>query len=122
MHIYLDEDSIDQRLVQLLRRAGHDVEIPADAGLSGKDDPTQLAYAITSGRICLTSNHGDSKIPCTFSTFGDKLRSRAMGGERQRDTQLRSADAARRKYAAPFDRKRHSNNCKIGRWIVESEG
>jgi predicted nuclease of predicted toxin-antitoxin system len=59
MHIYLDEDSIDQRLVQLLRRAGHDVEIPADAGLSGKDDPTQLAYAITSGRTCLTSNHGD---------------------------------------------------------------
>jgi hypothetical protein len=61
--IYLDEDSPHQRLIQLLRRAAHDVEIQADAGLSGKDDPSQLVYAITSGQVCLTGNHGDFMSP-----------------------------------------------------------
>ena len=35
MKLYLDDDSIALALVLALRRAGHDVRTPAEAGLSG---------------------------------------------------------------------------------------
>ena len=33
MRLYVDDDSVDPGLIRLLRRDGHDVQIPADAGL-----------------------------------------------------------------------------------------
>ena len=38
MNLYLDDDSVDATLIRLLQHAGHDVQIPADVGLSGDDD------------------------------------------------------------------------------------
>ena len=38
MRVYLDDDSAALLLARLLRQAGHDVELPADVGLSGEDD------------------------------------------------------------------------------------
>jgi hypothetical protein len=46
MRLYLDDDSVDRILVQLLRQAGHDVQIPNDVGMSGEDDPVHLTYTI----------------------------------------------------------------------------
>jgi hypothetical protein len=55
MRLYLDDDSVSGLLIRLLNNAGHDVEIPADGGLSGQDDamhltppspPTHLSRAV----------------------------------------------------------------------------
>jgi hypothetical protein len=59
MKLYLDDDSIDNLLIRLLRKAGHDVEIPADVGLSGREDPVHLRYCVRVGRVCLSRNHKD---------------------------------------------------------------
>jgi hypothetical protein len=59
MKLYLDDDSVERLLVQLLRKSGHDVEVPADASLGGKSDAIHLRYAVRSGRACLTRNHHD---------------------------------------------------------------
>lgn len=59
MKLYLDDDSVSGRLVILLRQAGHDVQLPSEAGTSGKTDPVHLRHAIHDGRICLTHNYGD---------------------------------------------------------------
>ena len=61
MKLYLDDDSVDHVLVQSLQKAGHDVEIPLDVGLSGDDDPVHFAHAIREGRVILTANHRDFK-------------------------------------------------------------
>ena len=61
MNLYLDEDSVAALLIRLLRNAGHDVEIPADAGLAGRNDAVHLRYAIHVRRACLTHNHKDFK-------------------------------------------------------------
>jgi hypothetical protein len=42
MLLYLDDDSNAIVLVKLLQKAGHDVQIPADAGISGVEDPEHL--------------------------------------------------------------------------------
>jgi hypothetical protein len=39
MNLYLDDDSIQASLVKLLVREGHAVQIPADAGIAGENDP-----------------------------------------------------------------------------------
>jgi hypothetical protein len=62
MNLYLDDDSVDHTLVQLLRRAGHDVELPLDVGLSGEDDPVHLRHAIHVGRVLLSANHKDFEL------------------------------------------------------------
>lgn len=62
MKIYLDDDSAGHLLVHLLRRAGHDVIIPADLGNSGEKDPTHFMDAIRADRILLTQNHDDFKL------------------------------------------------------------
>jgi hypothetical protein len=36
VRLYIDDDSVDPGLIRLLRRDGHDVEVPADVGLEGK--------------------------------------------------------------------------------------
>src|SRR6266446_3873255 len=59
MKLYLDDDSAGALLVRLLIKAGHDVLIPADAGLTGDDDPVHLAHAIQADRVLLSHNHPD---------------------------------------------------------------
>jgi hypothetical protein len=59
MNIYLDEDIASALLAQLLRRAGHDVQTPADVNLGGKPDPTVLRHTIREGRVLLSRNHAD---------------------------------------------------------------
>jgi hypothetical protein len=59
MRLYLDDDSVDPILIRLLRRGGHDVQIPADVGQVGISDQAHLAHAIRARRAILTRNHED---------------------------------------------------------------
>jgi predicted nuclease of predicted toxin-antitoxin system len=59
MTIYLDEDMASALLAQVLRRAGHDVQVPADVGLAGKSDAEVFRHAITAGRVLLSRNFRD---------------------------------------------------------------
>ncbi len=59
MRLYLDDDSADPVLARLLRRDGHDVEIPADVGLAGSSDQVHLAHAIRHRRAVVTRNYRD---------------------------------------------------------------
>jgi hypothetical protein len=47
--------------VALLRRAGHDVQIPADVGKAGEADPVHFAQAIRDDRRLLSRNYDDFK-------------------------------------------------------------
>jgi Domain of unknown function (DUF5615) len=51
MKIYLDDDSASRQLSMLLQKAGHNVSIPGDLGISGAPDPEHLTRAIRSDRI-----------------------------------------------------------------------
>ncbi|MBI3467957.1 MAG: DUF5615 family PIN-like protein [Planctomycetes bacterium] len=55
----MDDDSASHRLAGTLRQAGHDVELPADVGLSGEDDAVHLAHAILLDRVLLSRNYDD---------------------------------------------------------------
>jgi hypothetical protein len=59
MRLYIDDDSVDPGLIRLLRRDGHDVQIPADIGRIGISDQAHLAHAIRAGRAILTRNASD---------------------------------------------------------------
>jgi hypothetical protein len=59
MRLHLDDDSVDPGLVRLLRRDGHDVQIPADVGSVGSSDQAHLAHAIRDQRAVLTRNVDD---------------------------------------------------------------
>src|SRR5947199_4677079 len=59
MNLYLDDDSAKASLVKLLRSVGHQVTIPADAGLAGAPDPRHLMYAVQHDLVLLTKNHDD---------------------------------------------------------------
>jgi hypothetical protein len=59
MNLYLDDDSAKASLVRLLRTAGHQVVIPADAGLRGVSDPRHLTYAAQHHLVLLARNHDD---------------------------------------------------------------
>jgi predicted nuclease of predicted toxin-antitoxin system len=59
MRLYIDDDSVDPALIRLLRRDGHDVQIPADVGLAGSSDQAHLAHAIRDRRAILTRNSDD---------------------------------------------------------------
>jgi predicted nuclease of predicted toxin-antitoxin system len=61
MRLYLDDDSAGAMLAALLRRAGHDVQTPADAGIAGEDDPVHLTYAVLQDRVLLSHNYRDFK-------------------------------------------------------------
>ncbi len=61
MKLYLDDDTIDPALVLALRRAGHDVRTPAEAGLRGAKDPVHYRRAIREGRSLLSRNYDDFK-------------------------------------------------------------
>ena len=59
MKFYLDDDSAAMLLARLLQQAGHDIQVPADVGLSGEDDAVHLTHAVKHDRILLTGNHRD---------------------------------------------------------------
>jgi hypothetical protein len=59
MRLYLDDDSVEALLVTLLRRAGHDVQVPADVGRAGDDDPVHLTHAVREDRALLSHNYRD---------------------------------------------------------------
>lgn len=59
MRLYLDDDFVSVLLVQFLRRAGHDVRLPSELGLSGKHDAVHLRQAIRENRVLLSRNYGD---------------------------------------------------------------
>ncbi len=59
MRLYIDDDSVDPGLIRSLRRDGHDVQIPADAGLVGSIDQVHLAHAIRHRRAIRTRNYRD---------------------------------------------------------------
>lgn len=59
MKLYLDEDTTHPVLVRLLRQAGHDVQLPGDAGLLRRKDAVHLAHAARQGRATMTRNYRD---------------------------------------------------------------
>lgn len=62
MKLYLDDDSASPLLARLCNQAGHDVQLPRDAGLDGADDPVHLTHTIREDRVCLSGNHDDFLI------------------------------------------------------------
>jgi hypothetical protein len=59
MNLFLDEDMASALLTQVLRRAGHDVQVPTDVGLAGKSDAEVLRHTITAARVALSRNFRD---------------------------------------------------------------
>ncbi len=59
MRIYLDDNSASPLLVKLLRKAGHDVQLPSEVGMIGKPDAAHLTHAIRDCRACLTQDYDD---------------------------------------------------------------
>jgi predicted nuclease of predicted toxin-antitoxin system len=59
MNLYLDDDMAKGSLVARLRRAGHQVVVPSDAGLSGAWDPLHLLYAVQHSLVLVSKNHDD---------------------------------------------------------------
>ena len=57
--LHHDEDALDAALVTSLRRAGFDCLTAAEAGLRGRPDPEQLAFAADSHRVLYTKNTAD---------------------------------------------------------------
>jgi hypothetical protein len=88
--LYLDDCAYSHILRDLLTQAGHQVVVPADAGLAGEDDPTHFAYAVAHGLILLTKNPRDFVLlheaclaqqqhhPGLFVVYQDNDRSRDM--------------------------------------------
>jgi hypothetical protein len=62
MRFYLDDDISAGLLVQLLRGAGHDVQVPPDVGLAGRPDPVHLTHAIRESRVFLSRNYRDFEL------------------------------------------------------------
>ena len=59
IEIYIDEDAMDSDLVAALRSRGVTVITPLDAGLTGKSDDEQLAFAVEHGCVLYTFNVSD---------------------------------------------------------------
>lgn len=59
MNLYLDEDSSEKALAEMLKAAGYDVLRTQEAGKISAADPLQLVHAIQTNRIFLTRNHTD---------------------------------------------------------------
>ncbi|MBA4181971.1 MAG: hypothetical protein C0506_15375 [Anaerolinea sp.] len=56
LRLYLDEDSMDRRVFEALRRSGIDVIRSGDAGNRHLADELQLEYATQQGRAIYTAN------------------------------------------------------------------
>jgi predicted nuclease of predicted toxin-antitoxin system len=61
LKLLIDEDSIAQALVNLLRNASHDVLTVNEAGLMSQPDNVVLNYARQNNRVLLTRNCKDFK-------------------------------------------------------------
>jgi predicted nuclease of predicted toxin-antitoxin system len=59
MRIYLDDDLDSNRLIDLLRLAGHEVISPRAVGTRGVADQEHLQYAFSHGLVLLTANAED---------------------------------------------------------------
>lgn len=59
MGLYLDDCADSDALIACLTNAGHHVETPRLAGISGRPDHEHLAYAAQHGRALLTKNPDD---------------------------------------------------------------
>jgi predicted nuclease of predicted toxin-antitoxin system len=59
MRVYLDDNSASPLLAKLLRKAGHDPQLPSDVALAGKSDAVHLTHAIEQDRACLTKDYED---------------------------------------------------------------
>ena len=59
LNLLIDEDSLAKYLVNLLRKAEHDVITVGDINLMGKPDSVVLDYARKNQRVLLTRNCGD---------------------------------------------------------------
>lgn len=62
MNIYVDQDSVAKELIKLLRKAGHDLLIPNDIGMSAATDPEHFLRSIGEGRALITKNHKDFAV------------------------------------------------------------
>jgi predicted nuclease of predicted toxin-antitoxin system len=59
MNLYVDDNTCKALLVTLLRKAGHQVTVPADVGTAGAADARHLLYAVTHTLLVLTKDHND---------------------------------------------------------------
>ena len=61
LNLYLDDCSNSELLAKLLRRAGHQVTRPTDAGvdLEGEDDDVHFAFAAMHRLVIVTKNPSD---------------------------------------------------------------
>lgn len=59
MNLYLDDDMTNRVLIESLRMAGYDVQLPADVGRSGCQDAVHMLHAVESNRVLMTFNHDD---------------------------------------------------------------
>jgi predicted nuclease of predicted toxin-antitoxin system len=59
MNLYLDDDTVEHRLIAQLSRAGHAVTVPTDVGLAGAADADHFIHAIQGRLVMLTRNHDD---------------------------------------------------------------
>ena len=66
MNLYLDDNSVKASLGNQLRRAGHQVTLPADFGLAGASDPRHMASCTTHGLVLLTRDHDDFSTCTTW--------------------------------------------------------
>lgn len=57
--LYLDEDTIQRKLIKALRARGVDVLTAQEAGLITASDEDHLEYATSQGRTLFTFNRGD---------------------------------------------------------------
>jgi hypothetical protein len=59
MKLYLDDDSVDGRLVAELRKLQHEVVVPVDVKLNGAKDARHMIHALRERLVLLTSNYYD---------------------------------------------------------------
>lgn len=59
MNIYLDDNQAARHLADLLRKAGHTVVRPAEAGLTGASDVRHFRHALSNELVLLTADRGD---------------------------------------------------------------
>lgn len=57
--LYADEDACEHAVIQGLRARNIDVLTTIEANRLGSDDPSQLAFATSMGRVIYTFNVGD---------------------------------------------------------------
>lgn len=62
MKLYLDDDIAQALLVNLLRRDGHDVSVPADFGMAGQKDAAHLRRAVREQAVFLSQNYDDFRL------------------------------------------------------------